>query len=81
MYPVSERLNFEIFGCNIVVIELCVMQFCSEIILVISNQIHAACSFNFLSMHMISNLIVHMQKFQCVNWLRTRRLIQNSARS
>ena len=36
------------------VIEPRVVQFWSEIILVISNQTHAACSFNFQITHMIS---------------------------
>ena len=41
-------------GCNKVVTEPRVVQFWSEIILVISNQTHAACSFNFQITHMIS---------------------------
>ena len=39
------------------VIELCVMQFWSEIILVISNQTRAARSFDFEITHMISDQI------------------------
>ena len=42
-------------GCNKVAIELWVMQFWSEIILVISNQ--TACSFDFEIMHVISDQI------------------------
>ena len=41
-------------GCNKVVIELCVVQFWSEIILVISNQTCTVCSFDFEIMRMIS---------------------------
>ena len=41
-------------GCNKVVIELCVVQFWSEIILVISNQTCTVCSFNFEIMRIIS---------------------------
>ena len=39
------------------VIELCVVLFWSEIILVISNQTHAACSFDFEIKRMISDQI------------------------
>ena len=39
------------------VIELCVVQFWSEIILVISNQTRAACSFDFEITRMISDQI------------------------
>ena len=49
--PVFEQFQN---GCNKVVIEPCVMQFWSEIMLVISNGTRAACSFNFEIMHMIS---------------------------
>ena len=41
-------------GCNRVVIEPCVVQFWSEIILVISNRTCAASSFNFEITRMIS---------------------------
>ena len=41
-------------GCNKVVIEPCVVQFWSEIILVISNQTCTARSFNFEITRMIS---------------------------
>ena len=63
------------------VIELRVVQFWSEIILVISNQTRAARSFNFETTRMISDLIIYMQKFQHAHWLRTRQLIPNSAES
>ena len=43
--------------CNKVVIELCVVQFWSEIILVISNQTRAARSFDFEITRMISDQI------------------------
>ena len=43
--------------CNKVVIELRVVQFWSEIILVISNQTHAARSFDFEITRMISDQI------------------------
>ena len=45
-------------GCNKVAIELCVLQFWSEIILVISNRTRAAHSFNFENGHMISDQTV-----------------------
>ena len=44
-------------GSNKVAIELRVVQFWSEIILVISNRTRAACSFDFEIMHMISDQI------------------------
>ena len=44
-------------GCNKVAIELRVVQFWSEIILVISNQTRAARSFKFEITHMISDQI------------------------
>ena len=44
-------------GCNKVVIELCVVQFWSEIICVISNRTRAARSFNFEIKHTISDQI------------------------
>ena len=44
-------------GCNKVAIELRVVQFCSEIILVISNQTRAARSFKFEITCMISDQI------------------------
>ena len=44
-------------GFNKVVIELLVVQFWSEIILVISNQTRAACSFDFETTCMISDQI------------------------
>ena len=45
------------YGSNKVVIELRVVQFWSEIILVISNRTRAACSFDFEITHMISDQI------------------------
>ena len=44
-------------GSNKVVIELGVVQFWSEIILVISNRTHAARSFDFAITHIISDQI------------------------
>ena len=44
-------------GSNKVVIELCVVQFWSEIILVISNRTRAMRSFDFKITHMISDQI------------------------
>ena len=64
-----------------VVIELRVVQFWSEIILVISNRTRAARSFDFEIMRMISDLIIYMQKFHRADWLRARQLIPNSAES
>ena len=49
--PVFERFQN---GCNKVVIEPLVVKFWSKTILVISNRIRAAYSFNFEIMHMIS---------------------------
>ena len=50
-------------GSNEVVIELRVVQFWSEIILVISNQTRAACSFDFEMTGMISDQIA-LHSFQ-----------------
>ena len=44
-------------GCNKVAIELRVVQFWSEIILVVSNRTHAACSFDLEITRMISHQI------------------------
>ena len=44
-------------GCNKGVVELSGVQFWSEIILVISNRTHAACSFDFEITCMISDQI------------------------
>ena len=53
-----RQLNFGTSNeCNLVVIALCVVQFWFEIILVISDQTHAACSFDLEIMHMISDQI------------------------
>ena len=52
-WPNPVRGRFQ-NGCNKVVIELLVVQFWSEIILVISNQTCTVCSFDFEIMRMIS---------------------------
>ena len=68
-------------GFNKVVIELLVVQFWSEIILVISNRTRAARSFNFEITRMISDqislhsvqlplLIIYMKKLLDSDWLR-----------
>ena len=49
-------------GSNKVVIELRVVKFWSEIILVISNQTRAVRSFDFEITRMISDLIIYMKK-------------------
>ena len=61
------------------VIELCVVQFWSEIILVISNQTRAARSFDFeiTRMIMISDLIIYIQKFLQSDWWRASQFILN----
>ena len=57
-------------GSNKVVIELRVVQFWSEIILVISNRTSAVRSFDFEIKRMISNLIIYMKKLLDSDWLR-----------
>ena len=57
-------------GSNKVVIELRVVQFWSEIILVISNRTRAGRSFDFEITSMISDLIIHMKKLLDSDWLR-----------
>ena len=57
-------------GFNKVVIELLVVQFWSEIILVISNRTRAARSFDFEITRMISDLIIYMKKLLDSDWLR-----------
>ena len=52
------------------IIELRVVQFWSEIILVISNRTRAARSFDFEITRMISHLILLHEKFLQFNWLR-----------
>ena len=47
-----------------------VMQFWSEIILLISNRTRAARSFDFEITRMISDLIIHMKKLLDSDWLR-----------
>ena len=57
-------------GSNKVVIELRVVQFWSEIILVISNRTRAVRSFDFEITRMISDLIIYMKKLLDSDWLR-----------
>ena len=57
-------------GFNNVVIELRVVQFWSEIILVISNRTRAARSFDFEITRMMSDLIIYMKKLLDSDWLR-----------
>ena len=52
------------------VIELQVVQFWSEIILVISNRTRVARSFDFEITRMISDLIIYMKKLLDSDWLR-----------
>ena len=52
------------------VIELWVVQFWSEIMLVISNRTRAARSFDLEITRMISDLIIHMKKLLDSDWLR-----------
>ena len=67
-------------GFNKVVIELLVVQFLSEIILVISNQTRAARSFDFEITRMISDQIditlMHDSKDVDFTWKSTRSQIQ-----
>jgi len=56
-------------GCNKVAIELRVVQFWSEIILVISNRNRAARLFDFEIIGMISDLIIYKQQFLHSDWL------------
>ena len=51
------KILYFLNGCNKVVIELCVVQFWSEITLVISNRTRAARSFDFEITQMISDQI------------------------
>ena len=46
-------------GCNKGVIELSGVQFWSEIILVISNRTHAACSFDFEITYISDQIVLH----------------------
>ena len=55
---------------NKVAIELRVVQFWSEITLVISNRARAARSFDFEITRMISDLIIYMKKLLDSDWLR-----------
>ena len=57
-----------------VVIELCIVKFLSEIILLISNRTHSACSLDFEITHVISDLIIYLQNFQNAHWPRTCQL-------
>ena len=65
-------------GFNKVVIELRVVQFWSEIILVISNRTRAARSFDFEITRMISDLIIYMKKLLDSDWLRTVQFFLNT---
>ena len=67
-------------GSNKVVIELRVVQFWSEIILVISNRTRAARSFDFEITRMISDLIIYKQQFLHSDWLRACQLIPNQCK-
>ena len=60
------------------VIELRVVQFWSEIILVISNRTRAARSFDFEITRMISDLIIYMKKLLDSDWLRTVQFFLNT---
>ena len=57
-------------GSNKVVIEIRVVQFWSEIILVISNRTCAARSFEFEITRMISDQIDHFRYTKTLTWLR-----------
>ena len=57
-------------GYNKVVIELRVLQFWSEIMLVISNRTRAARSCDFEITRMISDLTIYMKKLLDSDWLR-----------
>ena len=59
-------------------IELRVLQFSSEIILVISNQTRAARSFDFEIKRMILDLIIYMKKLLDSDWLRTVQFFLNT---
>ena len=59
-------------GSNKVVIELRVVQFWSEVILVISKQTRTARSFDFEITRMISDLITYGAKLLNADWLRQR---------
>ena len=60
------------------VIEPRVVQFWSEIILVISNRTRAARSFDFEITRMISDLIIYMKKFLDCDWLRGMQFLGNT---
>ena len=62
------------------VIELRVVQFWSEIILVISNRTRAVRSFDFEITRMISSLIIYKQQFLHSDWLRACQLIPNQCK-
>ena len=65
-------------GSNKVAIELWVVQFWSEIILVISNQTHTARSFDFEITRLISDLIIYMIKLHDSDWLRAVQFFLNT---
>ena len=60
------------------VIELRVVQFWSESILVISNRTRAQRSFDFEITRMISDLIIYMKKLLNSHWLRTVQFFLNT---
>ena len=60
------------------VVELSGVQFWSEIILVISNQTHAARSFDFEITRMISDLIIYMKKLLDSDWLKAVQFFLNT---
>ena len=66
----TEFCAFTENECNKAVIELCVVLFWSEIILVTSNETRAAHPFDVEIMHMISDLIIYMEKLLSSDWLR-----------
>ena len=60
------------------VIELRVVQFLSEIIPVILNQIRAVRSLDFEITRMISDLIIYIKKLLDSDWLRTVQFFHNT---
>ena len=66
-------------GSNKVAIELRVVQFWSEIILVISIRTRTARSFDFEITRMISDLIIHMKKLLDSDWPRAVRFKCNTS--
>ena len=66
----TEFCAFTENECNKAVIELCVVLFWSEIILVTSNETRAAHPFDVEIMHMISDLIIYMEKLLSSDWFK-----------